>query len=92
MKSKVLKRIMMPLAVIFLGIAGAFLTMSMSSTASVSDVQGYKFVSQADPCHAEQMCSPIFSPYICTSGSQQLWGKASPSSPVCDVPLYRRFN
>ena len=89
MKTNFFKKLMMPLAVMILGIAGAFVTSAMSSTATLSTVQGYRFVSQADPCHAEQMCSPIFSSTICTSGSQQLWGKVNPSVSVCDVPLYK---
>lgn len=89
MKTNFFKKIMMPFAVIVFGIAGAFVTTSMSSTKSLSTVQGYRYVSQADPCHAQQMCSTIFSATICTSGSQQLWGKVNPGVNVCDVPLYK---
>lgn len=89
MKTNFLKKLVMPLAVIVLGIAGAFVTTSMSSTKSLSTVQGYRFVSQADPCHAELMCSNIVTPTICTSGGQQLWGKVNPSVNVCNVPLYK---
>jgi len=92
MKTQILKRIMMPLAVIFLGIAGAFVTMSMSSTESLSTVQGYRFVSQADPCHAEQMCTTDVTSTICTSGSSRLWGKVNPSINVCNIPLYKLPN
>ncbi|UMB54204.1 hypothetical protein MKD41_01695 [Lutibacter sp. A64] len=82
----------MPLAVVFLGIAGAFVTMSMGSTESLSTTQGYRFVSQADPCHAEQMCTTVYQPTICTSGSSRLWGKVNPSVNVCNVPLYKINN
>ena len=80
---------MMPLAIMIFGIAGAFVTTAMSSTETLANVPGYRFVSQQDPCHEEQMCSPILSPTICTSGSQQLWGKVNPNVNVCDVPLYK---
>lgn len=80
---------MMPLAVMILGIAGAFVTTAMSSTEAPTVQQGYRFVSLADPCHAEQMCTPDFQPTICTSGVQRLWGKDDPNINVCDVPLYK---
>ncbi len=78
----------MPAAVVVLGVGGAFATTSMSSTKGIANAQGYRYVSQADPCHAQQMCSTINST-ICTSGSNQLFGKANPNVNVCDVPLYK---
>lgn len=89
MKTNFFKRFMMPLAVMILGIAGAFVTTAMSSTETLANVQGYRFVSLADPCHAEQMCTTVVQPTICTSGSQRLWGKDNPSINECDVPLYK---
>jgi hypothetical protein len=89
MKTNFFKRLMMPLAVMVLGIAGAFVTTAMSSTKTLTNVQGYRFVSQADPCHADSMCTTNFNANICTSsGGTQLKGKASPNAP-CDVPLYK---
>lgn len=79
----------MSLAIMILGIAGAFVTTAMSSTETLANVQGYRFVSLADPCHAEQLCTTVNQPTICTSGSQQLWGKDDPNVNVCDVPLYK---
>lgn len=89
MKTTIFKKIMMPFAIIFIGISAAFVTTSMASTKDLTIQQGYKFVSQADPCHAEQMCTTDFQTTICTSGSQRLWGKVNPNVNVCDVPLYK---
>jgi hypothetical protein len=89
MKRNFLKRIMMPAAVVVLGVGGAFVTTSMSSTKGIANVQGYKFVSQAEPCRAEIMCSNVFNATICTSGSSQLYGKATPNAANCDLPLYK---
>jgi hypothetical protein len=89
MKTNFLKRLMMPLAVMVLGIAGAFMTTSMSSTKSLTNVQGYRFVSQKEPCRIDAMCSNVFSTNICTSsGGAQLKGKVSANAP-CDVTLYK---
>ncbi|MGV9004422.1 DUF6520 family protein [Flavobacterium sp.] len=84
-----MKRLMMPLAIMVLAIATAFFTTSMSSTEALATVQGYKFVSQADPCHVDNMCSDIISPLVCTSGSSQLWGKTNPNGLTCPIKLYR---
>ncbi|HSD06398.1 DUF6520 family protein [Flavobacterium sp.] len=89
MKAIFLKRMIMPLAVIVLGIVGAFTTTAMSSDKALTNVQGYRFISQADPCHADAQCSNVSSANICTSsGGSQLKGKAAPNAP-CDVPLYK---
>jgi hypothetical protein len=89
MKTTFFKRLMMPLAVMIVGIAGAFVTTSMSSTKTLANVQGYRFVSQADPCHVDAMCSSASSANICTSsGGTQLKGKVSPNAP-CDVTLFK---
>jgi hypothetical protein len=89
MKANFFKKLMMPLAVMVLGIATAFTTTSMSSTKALTLVQGYKFISQTDPCHIDAMCSNVVTPNICTSGTTQLWGKVSPNALTCDVKLYR---
>jgi hypothetical protein len=89
MKTSFFKRLMMPLAVMVLGIATAFTTTSMSSTKALANVQGYRFVSQADPCHVDIMCSNVFSATICTSGSNQIWGKVTPNAPTCALTLYK---
>ncbi|MBG6109820.1 hypothetical protein IWX84_000681 [Flavobacterium sp. CG_9.10] len=82
----------MPLAVMVLGVAGAFITTSMSSTKALANVQGYRFVSQADPCHLDLMCSNVVTANVCTSGSNQLWGKTNPSAATCQIPLYKIQN
>jgi hypothetical protein len=91
MKTNFFRRLMMPLAVMVLGVAGAFVTTAMSSTKTLANVQGYRFVSQADPCHADAMCSNVFNANICTSSGTQLKGKVSSNAP-CDVTLYKIQN
>lgn len=88
MKTSFFKRLMMPLAVMVLGIAGAFTTTSMSS-APATQVTGYRFVSQMQPCVADIKCQLEFTPTVCTSGSNTLWHKPNPNINVCDVPLYK---
>lgn len=79
----------MPFAVLFFGIAGAFVTTSMSSSPVLTNVQGYKFVSQQVPCQTDVMCADTGGP-ICTSTSgQQLWGKINPNAPICNLLLYK---
>lgn len=89
MKTNFFKKLMMPLAVMVLGAAGAFVTTSAASTDALAARQGYKFISQADPCHIDAMCSDVVTPNLCTSGSTQLWGKVTPNAPTCNVQLYR---
>lgn len=79
----------MPLAIMIFGIASAFVTTAMSSPEALVEMRGYRFVSQQDPCHEEQMCTTEFRPTICTSGGQQLKGKVNPNVNVCDVLLYK---
>lgn len=81
------KRLFMPLAVMVLGILGAFTTTSMSSDEVLSQVTGYRFLSTEEPCHAEIMCQTEFSPDACTSGGNLLWDKVSEK--VCNIPLYK---
>lgn len=88
MKSRIFKNLMMPLAVMVLGAAGAFATTSMADAKAVVNQQGYRFVSNADPCHADLMCRTEFGD-ICKSGTITLWGKVTPSATNCDVQLYK---
>lgn len=89
MKTLVLKKIVMPVAAIALGVAGAFSTNAMnSSSKTLVDKQGYRFVSAQDPCHAEIMCTTD-SGVICKLGSATLWGKVNPTDQNCPVPLYK---
>lgn len=92
MKTIFFKRLMMPLAVMVLGIAGAFTTTSMSSTKALTNVTGYRFVSQMRPCVADIQCQLEYNGVICTSGSNTLWHKPNPNVDICDVPLYKILN
>lgn len=88
MKTTFFKRLMMPLAVMIVGISGAFVTTSMSSTKTLTNVQGYRFVSQAQPCEADVECNNISGAICTSSGGAVLKGKAVPNAP-CDVTLYK---
>ncbi|MGV8946488.1 MAG: DUF6520 family protein [Lutibacter sp.] len=92
MKTNFLKRFMMPLVIMIFGIAGAFVTTAMSSTKTMTEVPGYRFVSMAQPCHEEQLCTTVVTNNICTAGGQNLWGKEDPYVNVCNVPLFRITN
>lgn len=88
MKSGIFKRIMGPLAVMVLGIAGAFTTTSMSSTKALTAEQGYIFVSPVDRCHESIMCDTQEGD-LCklSDGTTQVWGKDTPST--CIKKLYK---
>lgn len=89
MKTNFFKRFMMPLAVMFLGIAGAFVTMSMSSTESLSQMKGYKYVSPANPCDFVENCTTVFGD-LCTASDDTtiLWSKYQETDALCP----RRLN
>lgn len=79
------KKLMTPVAVAVLGIAGAFTTTSMSSDKVLDNRQAYKQISGT--CVDQGiMCQTDFGP-VCKSGTVTLWGKA-PGSSTCTVPLY----
>lgn len=85
----IFKKMVMPVAAITLGVAGAFSTQAMNSgsTALVNKI-GYRFVSAQDACHAEIMCRTEFGD-VCKLGSITLWGKVTPTALDCPVPLYK---
>ncbi len=89
MKTNFLKRMMMPMVVLLFGIAGAFVTTSMSSAPNPTMEPGYRYVSQSKPCNAEIQCSNVSSPNLCTSGGITLKGKFNPAINICQKPLYR---
>lgn len=88
------KKLFAPLAVAIVGALGAFATTSMAGAETpVVDQQGYYFVSTADPCHADLMCTTDAGD-ACTTlvGNTQLWGKANEQINICDVRLNRKPN
>lgn len=89
MKTIFSRRFMAPLVVMILGGAGAFVTASMKSAEDLNIVTGYRYVSEADPCHEDIECTTENNNVICTSGSSssQLFQKVSENA--CDVPLYK---
>ena len=93
MKTQILKRIMMPLVVIFLGIAGAFVTMSMSSTETLSQVKGYQYISPANPCDFVENCTTSGSD-LCTASDDTtvLWSKFQETDTHCPRRLYKISN
>ena len=80
---------MMPLAVMILGIAGAFTTTSMASADDAVLTQGYYFVSALDRCHIGPTCLNNGGP-VCKMSDEitQLWGKTE-GTPDCPVILYK---
>ncbi len=87
MKTIFARRFMAPLAVMILGGAGAFVTTSMKSAEVKATVPGYRYVSQADPCHEDIQCSATYKPTLCSSGSAILKGFDGVS---CNMPLYKK--
>lgn len=92
MKSNNLKRFTAPLAVVILGGAGAFFTASMGSVKAVDERPAYRYISQQDPCHQEEVrCQTELADEICSYGSTQLFGKVNEDSPNnnCNLPMYK---
>ena len=90
MKTNV-KKLMMPLAVIILGSAGAFATMSMGTVkAAPGDQRGYLFVNTLNPCVQDIMCSNIVNDICKTPSLQTLKGKINESDASCPQTLYKK--
>ncbi|MFA5296956.1 MAG: hypothetical protein WC389_01970 [Lutibacter sp.] len=83
----------MPLAVMAIGIAGAFVTMSMSSTEMLTQVKGYKYVSPSNPCNLEGNCTTVIGD-LCTASDNTtvLWSKFQESDIQCPRRLYKISN
>jgi hypothetical protein len=91
MKNKFVKFVT-PALFVVAGIGGAFVTTSAQSTASLSQVPGYRAL-HGNPCHSEIMCETTPSNNLCTiSGGVKLWGKENPSDADCPVKLFRVQN
>lgn len=89
MKSTFLN-LVMPMAVIAVGLAGALSTNAAEKSESrFAPVWGYKHVSQAIPCQKEQMCSNN-GLYVCTSNidDANLYEKPEASA-SCETLLFR---
>ncbi len=91
MKNIFFKKLMMPLGVAILGIVGAFATMSMGSNTTLSDQQGYRFVSSTDQCHVAKMCSTDAGPTCKYSLSVTAWGKEDEElDEPCTIQLFEK--
>jgi hypothetical protein len=87
MKSKFLN-LVMPMAVIAVGLAGALSTNAMEKKSStVAPVMGYKHVSAAIPCQQVQTCSNSGT-FVCTSDIDGANLYAKPGA-TCPNLLYR---
>ncbi|MBD3581293.1 DUF6520 family protein [Flavobacterium selenitireducens] len=84
-----LKGIVMPVATLVLGAAGAFATTSMASDEAPTIITGRYYVSSADPCHLSDVeCTDVFNDNgACTSPQGTLWKMDSPVT--CPLPLYK---
>lgn len=92
MKTNLFKKLMMPLAVAVLGIAGAFTTMSMAGNEAVlTDMAGYRFVSAQTPCEiTNKICTTVDGPTCKYLVTQTLWGKFDPDDAECPIELHER--
>lgn len=88
MKTRFLKGIYLPVATAVLGVAGAFATTSMGSR-DVVDQRGY-FRDSQEVCQESIMCQTENNNVICSDGSHELWGKATPNAD-CDIRLYQKL-
>lgn len=83
------KKLMMPLGVMVLAIAGAFTTMSMGKSETLMPQQGYYFVSALDRCHEGISCETDESDEICKWGTITQVGKVNLNDANCPVKLYK---
>jgi hypothetical protein len=83
MKASFLKMIL-PMAVITLGIAGALTTNAMGKNSTSAPIQGYSHL-EDEPCHKEILCDNA-GIVACTVGSVQLYDK---TGNTCPTPLFR---
>lgn len=92
MKTTFFKKLMMPLAVAVLGIAGAFTTMSMASDDEVLvDMVGYRFVSAQNPCEiTNKTCTTNAGPTCKYLVTQTLWGKEDAQDLDCPIELHEK--
>lgn len=84
MKTSFFKMIL-PMAVITVGIAGALSTKAMSKNSDVDPIQGYSHL-EVDPCHKEIMCDQAGVNACTVVGAGQLYAK---SGATCPTPLFR---
>lgn len=90
MKTNFFKKLMMPLAIAVLGVAGAFTTMSMADAEALAGPKGFKFQDALHPCVMVKECA-LDGQVICKSGTITLWGKVDETQPEpCDVQIYER--
>ncbi|MFV8341062.1 DUF6520 family protein [Flavobacterium sp. XS2P39] len=77
-------KMILPMAVITVAIAGALTTSAMGKNSASSPVQGYSHL-EDEPCHKEIMCNNAGG-VACTVGAVQLYAK---SGATCPTPLFR---
>ena len=93
MKTLLLKKLTMPLVIAVLGILGAFSTMSMSSNDKMlTDMVGYRFVSEQNPCvDTQKLCSTNVGVTCKYLAVHDLWGKSiDEDDEPCLIPLYEK--
>lgn len=91
MKTEISKMIL-PMAVIAVAVAGAFSSNAMNKNSKVfAPKQGYTHTSPSSACNISNMCSDIGTDF-CTVGVEEvrLWGKTTPEATTCNVPLYKQ--
>ena len=94
MNTNFLRKVGMPVAVAIFGIAGAFVTTSMSSSKVVIPWQGHQFISLQEPCRSIRSCVTQNTGMLCRVNSAvptspQLKGKVNPQDDQCPITLYQ---
>lgn len=77
-------KMILPMAVITVGIAGALTTNAMGKNSASAPIQGYSHL-EDQPCHKEILCDNV-NVVACTVGAVQLYSK---SGATCPTPLFR---
>lgn len=94
MKTRFFKAIMLPMATVVLGIAGAFTTTSMGSNKAFADQRGYYELDDEDACQQSIMCQNVENPIICSTtvlGTPHiLKGKVASTDFTCPVTLWQK--
>jgi len=93
MKTLFLKN-MMPIAVVALGISGAFVTTSMQSVSKAETPPKFGYVRNPNSIQCSQVstnCETIPSPNLCQLGANIAYDK-DPATNNCINPLYRVNN
>lgn len=86
MKRNFFKGMLVPVATVLLGTAGAFVTTSAGTSKTLVDAQGHYYLNAQRPCVESIMCQTVDNGQICTSGAFVLKGLDE----GCTQPLWKK--